>query len=150
MRKIVGRIASVGTAVLAASAALVMTVPHAQASASYWTWDAPKSATKVGTLKSQTITWKYSFTVQLRSGKYGNYTYIWPRVPKSSAADGLRLWLSVYNPSTGKWESGQQAIIKNTTYSQGHRALSGRLYKACVKADIIGGTAAKCTGSWLV
>ncbi|TDD10989.1 hypothetical protein E1292_06325 [Nonomuraea deserti] len=151
MRRIVGRVASMGTVVLAASAALAMSASSAQA-AGYWSASAPKYATNVGNLTTKKVTVaKKTYTLQLRSGKWGANTYIWARVPKNSGANGNHLWLSVYNPSKGKWESSPQPLsIKNTTYSQGHRAKANWLYKACTKQPGLGGSAAKCTSTWRV
>ncbi|TDD23390.1 hypothetical protein [Nonomuraea diastatica] len=150
MRKIVGRVASIGTVALAASAALVMSASSAQA-AGYWSASAPKHATGVGNLTTKKVTVaKKTYTLQLRSGKWGANTYIWARVPKNSGANGNSLWLSVYNPSKGKWESSPLLSIKNTTYSQGHRAKANWLYKACTKQPGLGGSPAKCTSSWRV
>jgi hypothetical protein len=55
MRKIVGRIASIGTVGLVAAAMLAMSASSAQA-ANYWSSSAPKYATKVGTATSKTVT----------------------------------------------------------------------------------------------
>ncbi|MDF2707471.1 MAG: hypothetical protein K0R62_3123, partial [Nonomuraea muscovyensis] len=51
MRKIVGRIASIGTVGLVAAATLAMGTSSAQA-ANYWSSSAPKYATGVGTVTS--------------------------------------------------------------------------------------------------
>ncbi|TDC07373.1 hypothetical protein E1267_13640 [Nonomuraea longispora] len=150
MRNIVGRIASVGTVALAASAALVMAASSAQA-AGYWSKDAPRHATGVGNLTTKSVTVaKRTYTLQLRAGKWGANTYIWARVPKNSGANGNNVWLSVYNPSTKKWQNSPSQSIKNTTYSQAHRAKANWLYKACTKQPGLGGSAAKCTSTWKV
>ncbi|TDE60318.1 hypothetical protein E1295_00270 [Nonomuraea mesophila] len=151
MRNIVGRIASVGTVALAASAALVMGASSAQA-ADYWSSSAPTAAKNVGNLLTKKVTVaKKTYTLQLRAGKAGTYTYIWARVPKNSGANGNHLWLSVYNPSTKKWQSSPHPLsIKNTTYSKAHRAKAGWLYKACTKQPGLGGSPAQCTGTWKV
>ncbi|MFC5819471.1 hypothetical protein [Nonomuraea harbinensis] len=143
------RLARITVAAAVAGVTLLSTTPAS--ASSYWSSSAPKYATKVGTLKTKSVRIGNggSFTIQLRSGKWGSYSYLWARAPKDSDADSHRIILQVYNPKTGKWDS-QSKGIKNTTYSPAHRAIAGRLYKACAKASILGGSPATCTGSWLV
>ncbi|MCG5217101.1 hypothetical protein [Streptosporangium sp. KLBMP 9127] len=149
MRKIVGRLASIATVALAASAALVMTTPAAQA-ANYWSSNAAQYATKVGTLKTKTVyVAGRNIELQLRAGKYGSYTSIWARTPKKTSANGNHLIIQVYNPKSGKWDSRWKSI-KNTTYTDGHRAIAGYHYRACAKQPGLGGSPAKCTSSWVV
>ncbi|MFI7133882.1 hypothetical protein ACIBQ1_49965 [Nonomuraea sp. NPDC050153] len=117
---------------------------------SYWSTAAPTSATSVGNLYEKTVTVaNKKFTVQLRSGKWSSYTYIWARAPKNSSANGNHLYLSVYNPSTKKWEDRWETI-KNTTYTDAHRARAKYGFKACAKQPGLGGSPAVCTSTWWV
>ncbi|WP_188189166.1 hypothetical protein [Nonomuraea sp. SYSU D8015] len=152
MRKIVGRIASIGTVGLVAAATLAMSTSTAQA-ASYWSSSAPKYATNVGTVTSKTVTvTPDTYTLQIRSGKWGGNYYLWARVPNPAgdAGDNDNLWLEVYNPTTKKWtSSGSTPIKSQTTYSKAHRSIAGWGYKACAKDNILGGSPAKCITWWV-
>ncbi|MFB4270415.1 hypothetical protein [Nonomuraea sp. GTA35] len=153
MRKIVGRIASIGTVGLVAAATLAMSTASAQA-AGYWSESAPKYATNVGTLTSKSVTvTPDTYTIQLRAGKYGGKSYIWARVPNppGDAGGNDNLFFDVYNPGTGKWHtSGATYPIKSrTTYSKAHQTKAGWGYRACAKDNIMGGSPAKCITWWV-
>jgi hypothetical protein len=141
--------AIVGTVSLAAS--IIGTTGASASAAGDWNTAAPTAATSVRTVKDKQATVaKKTYTLQLRVGKWGSNNYFWARVPKNSGANGNNIWLSVYNPSTGKWISSSSKSIKNTTYSDAYRARSGYGYKACTKQPGLGGSAAVCTGVWWV
>ncbi|MFC4115305.1 hypothetical protein [Nonomuraea zeae] len=116
-----------------------------------WNSAAPTAATAVSNVYEKTVAVaKKKYTLQLRVGKWGSNRYFWARVPKNSGANGNSLWLSVYNPKTGKWTSSGWRAIKNTTYSDAHRARTGYGYKACTKQPGLGGSAGVCTSTWWV
>jgi hypothetical protein len=152
MRKIAGRIASIGTVGLVAAATLAMSTSSAQA-ANNWSSSAPKYATNVGTVTSKTVTVRPDkYTLQIRSGKWGSNYYLWARVPNPAGnmGDNDILWLEVYNPSTRKWESsGHTSIDSKTAYSKAHRSKAGWGYKACAKDVMPGGSAAQCITWWV-
>lgn len=138
----------VTVAATVAGITLLSTTPAS--AAGYWSSAAPTAATSVSNLYEKTVTVsKQTFKIQLRVGKWGSNTYIWARAPKGSATKGQNLFISVYNPSTKRWES-RSKTIKNTTYTDAHRSLHKYGYKACAKAPGLGGTPAVCTSTWWV
>ncbi|UBU15852.1 hypothetical protein [Nonomuraea gerenzanensis] len=136
-----------GVTAAAALTALTLLSTTPASAASYWNSAVAPNATSVGTVVEQKVTVsKRTFTIQLRVGKYGSLSYFWARAPKNSNANGMDLFLSVYNASTRKWES-RRKMISNTTYTDAHRSIHKYGYKACAKAPGLGGTAAVCTSA---
>ncbi|TYB66110.1 hypothetical protein FXF51_18120 [Nonomuraea sp. PA05] len=135
------------TTAAAALAGLTLLSTTPASAASYWNSSAGANATSVGTVTEKTVTVaKKTFKIQLRVGKYGGLSYFWARAPKDSDANGINLSLSVYNPSTRKWESRSKSI-NNTTYTDAHRSIHKYGYKACAKAPGLGGSAPVCTSA---
>ncbi|MGP3965347.1 hypothetical protein ACTWPT_56305 [Nonomuraea sp. 3N208] len=115
--------------------------------ASDWHSAPPTDATSVGTVTEKKVNFGGTFTIQLRVGKYGTSNYFWARAPKDSDARSKLLFLSVYNPSTKKWESSPYKIISNTSYTNAYRSRHKYGYRACVKT---GSSPAQCTSTWWV
>ncbi|MGN9837838.1 hypothetical protein ACTMTI_06935 [Nonomuraea sp. H19] len=137
------------TAVAMAGITLLGATPAS--AASYWNSEVPPNATSVGTVTEKKVTiGGRTFTIQLRSGKYGNLNYFWARAPKDSDASGVILIIHVYNISTKKWESRHTSLNKKTAYTDAHRSIHKFGYKACAKDSGLGGNAPVCTGARFV
>ncbi|GAA2856364.1 hypothetical protein [Nonomuraea rubra] len=136
------------TAAAMAGITLLSTTPAS--AASYWNSSAPTAATSVRNTYEKSVTiGSRTFTIQLRVGKWGSNTYFWARAPKDSHAYGAHLYISVYNPSTKKWESRSEALNKKTAYTDAHRSLYKYGYKACASDSMIGSRWI-CTSTWWV
>ncbi|WP_127930974.1 hypothetical protein [Nonomuraea polychroma] len=136
------------TAVAMAGITLLGATPAS--AASYWNSSAPTAATSVRSVYEKTVTiGSRTFTIQLRVGKWGSNSYFWARAPKDSDAYGVNLYISVYNPSTKKWEWRMEGVSKKTAYTDAHRSISKYAYRACASDSMIGSRWV-CTSTWWV
>ncbi|MDP4504032.1 hypothetical protein [Nonomuraea turcica] len=118
MRKIARRAASLGATAVAAAAIGLVAAPSANAAMTWYT-DPPTKASNVTTVASASLPGGGS--VQIRQGKYGNYTYVWGRVssPASKYNEhyGLTFVVGGCNVSGGS----KSRDIDHTTYTPAAR-----------------------------
>ncbi|MDP4510107.1 hypothetical protein [Nonomuraea turcica] len=129
MRKIARRAASLGATAVAAAAIGLVAAPSANAAMTWYT-DPPTKASGVTTVA--TVSLPGGGSVQVRQGKYGNYTYVWGRVssPTSKYNQGYALEFVVggCNVSNGS----KSRDIDRTTYTPAARRNKDCTYYAHV------------------